>query len=70
MPRATVSFTEKDLERLDKLKDSLDLTSISQTISVAIKLTDEIRKHKIKGGDVVFAHGKSKKELIFPGFDD
>ncbi len=67
--RATVSFTDKDLERLNNLKDALDIPSTAQVISFAIKLADEIRKEKQTGGEVIFEKGRKKRELIIPGLE-
>lgn len=69
MKRATVSFTKKDLERLEKLKDALELHSNAQTLSMAIKIADEIRKQKISGGDVLFSRGGEIEKLFIPGLE-
>ena len=66
--RATVSFTENDIKRLQALQKALDLTSMSQTLSAAIKIADEIRSQKSSGNKIVFEKGQEKRELVIPGF--
>lgn len=69
--RATVSFTDKDIKRLEKLRDSLDLMSMSQTISAAIKIADEIRARKAEGLLVILKNERdnTEREVVIPGFD-
>lgn len=66
--RATVSFTSNDIKRLKALQKALDLQSMAQTISAAIKIADEIRTQKKQGRNILFEKGKDRRELVIPGF--
>ena len=65
--RATVSFTDKDLERVEKLKRALGLKSTSQAISYAIKIADTIREQRAQGNDILFEKDGRQKQMIIPG---
>ncbi|MEZ5919497.1 MAG: hypothetical protein R3D66_06260 [Alphaproteobacteria bacterium] len=66
--RATVSFTQKDLERVAYLKNALEVNSNAQTLSIAIKLAHHIVDAMKKGEDIIFEDPDgSQREMIIPG---
>lgn len=65
--RATVSFTQSDLERLEELKSALEFPGNAQTLSMAIKLAAEIVKQQGRGGKIIFENDGEQKEMIIVG---
>ncbi|GJL71922.1 MAG: hypothetical protein NMNS01_11210 [Nitrosomonas sp.] len=65
--RATVSFTQNDLNRLDELKTALDVSTNAQTLSMALKLAAEIVKQQELGGKIIFDNAGKQKEMIIAG---
>lgn len=65
--RATVSFTQSDLDRLEQLKSALEFPGNAQTLSMAIKLAAEIVKQQEQGGKIIFENEGKQKEMIIAG---
>lgn len=67
--RKTVSFSQNDLDRLNKLQDALGVNTLAETLSRSIEIADQIRTHRLDRDRDIYYHDNEnghQGEILFP----